>query len=285
VPRAPWTPLNIGITNQRLFAARTLPLSAVKQIARRTGTKVNDVILAICSGALRGYLEDKHALPRRSLTTMVPVSTPDPLDPAAANHNSLMLCSLASHIADPYARLLAVHRSCVEQKQNFEIFKSFPVPDIAIPGMGEIVRALVARYGRSKLVGRPPLAGNLVISNVPGPPAPLYIAGAQIASMYPCSIPFHGQAVNITVESYCDRLDFGLTACRRGVPDLAQLADRLPVALAELQRAVARTAAADSTGPVVVERAAPAPAVLASTGPGPDRAWQAQARVDHARLP
>jgi diacylglycerol O-acyltransferase len=101
------------------------------------------------------------------------------------------------------------------------------------------VRTLVQAYGRSRWVGRPPLLGNLVISNVPGPTEPLYIAGARIASMFPCSIPFHGQALNITVESYCDRLDVGLIACRTAVPDLAQLADRLAVALAELQQAIA----------------------------------------------
>jgi hypothetical protein len=82
---------------------------------------------------------------------------------------------------------------------------------------------------------------------------PLYIAGARIASMYPCSIPFHGQAVNITVESYCDRLDFGLIACRRAVPDVAQLADRLAGALAELQRAVAASCPVVLPAPVVVD--------------------------------
>jgi hypothetical protein len=105
--------------------------------------------------------------------------------------------------------------------------------------------------------------GNLVISNVPGPATPLYIAGAKIASMYPCSIPFHGMAVNITVESYCDRLDVGLIACRRAMPDVARLADGLAGALAELQRAAARAlpvAVVQPPPPIVVDRAAsPAP--------------------------
>jgi diacylglycerol O-acyltransferase len=240
VPLAPSTLLNVAITPWRMYAARTLPLASVKQLAKLTGTTVNDIVLAICSGALRGYLGDKRALPARSLTAMVPVSTRAPGDYRAANQNAMMVCGLASDIADPYERLLAIHRSATEQKQNVEVWKEFPSPDLVMPGIGAIMRRLVALYGRSRFCGRPPLLGNLVISNVPGPPAPLYIAGARIASMFPCSVPFHGQAVNITVESYCDRLDFGLIACRSAVPDLAQLADRLPAALAELQRAVAQ---------------------------------------------
>jgi WS/DGAT/MGAT family acyltransferase len=239
-PRAPTTLLNVGITNQRAFAARTLPLAAVKQIARHTATKVNDVVLAICSGALRNYLVDKGALPVESLTAMIPVAMRDPTDPTAPNHNGLFLCSLASDIADPYERLLAIHRSSVEQKQRFELFRDLPIPDMTLPGVGQIVRWLVALYGHSRLVGRPPLLGNLTISNVPGPATPLFIAGARLVSIFPCSIPFHSQALNITAESYCDRLDVGLIACRNAIPDVAQIADRMASALAALQQAVAR---------------------------------------------
>lgn len=254
VPRAPRTLLNVGITRSRAFAARTLPLSQVKQIARQTHTTVNDVILAIGSGALRAYLDDKRALPRRSLIAMVPVSTRPLGDYRLHNQNAMLLCSLASDTADPYERLLAIHRSVRDQKENVDIWNLIPVPDVVVPALGAIVPRLVALYGHSRFAGRPPLVGNLVISNIPGPPAPLYIAGARIASMYPCSIPYHGQAVNITVESYCDRLDFGLIACRRAVPDVAQLADRLPIALAELQRAVAHAGAAAAPRPVDLGR-------------------------------
>ena len=128
VPRAPRTMLNVGITDQRAYAARTLPLPAVKQISKQTGTTVNDVVLAICSSALRGYLADKRALPRRSLTAMVPIASRDPADRDSANHNSLMLCSLASDVVDPLDRLAAIHRSCVEQKQNADD----PDPDLGL---------------------------------------------------------------------------------------------------------------------------------------------------------
>jgi diacylglycerol O-acyltransferase len=269
MPRTPTTLLNVGITAQRVLAVRTLPLPEVKRLARLTGTTVNDVVLAICSGALRGYLDDKRRLPARSLTAMVPVSLRAPGDYAKRNQNAMVICSLASDVADPYERLLAIHRCMVAQKQNIEIWKDIPAPDVVIPGLGWLVHRLVELYGHSRLVGRPPLAGNLVISNVPGPPAPLYIAGAKIASMYPCSIPFHGQAVNITVESYCDRLEVGLIACRRTVPDVAQLADRVASALVELQRAVARAfpvAVPPVPTPIVIDRTAER---AASVRPGP----------------
>lgn len=237
-PRSVKTLFNVGISNQRAYAARTLPLPLVKQIARASNTKVNDVVLAICSGALRAYLQDRRAAPQRSLTAAVPISARDAADLNTANVNGMLICSLASDIADPRQRLQAIHRSTLQQKQLFDLIKEFPVPDLNIPGISAISHALIAAYGRSRLVGRPPLLGNLVISNVPGPSQPLYIAGARIASMYPCSIPFHGQALNITVESYCDRLDVGLIACRAAVPDVAQIGDRLAVALAELRQAI-----------------------------------------------
>jgi diacylglycerol O-acyltransferase / wax synthase len=278
MPRTPTTLLNVGITGQRVLAVRTLSLPEVKRLAKRTGTTVNDVVLAICSGALRDYLDEKRRLPDRSLTAMVPVSLRAPGDYAKRNQNAMVICSLASDVADPYERLLAIHRSMIAQKQNIEIWKDVPVPDVVVPGLGWLVHHLVELYGHSRFAGRPPLVGNLVISNIPGPPAPLYIAGAKIASMYPCSIPFHGQAVNITVESYCDRLEVGLIACRRTVPDVAQLADRVTGALVELQRAAARACpgavAQPAPPPIVIDRTAdraasapPMPAALTHVEP------------------
>ncbi|HEU4726756.1 MAG TPA: wax ester/triacylglycerol synthase family O-acyltransferase [Kofleriaceae bacterium] len=267
MPRATWTQLNVGITRQRVYAARTLPLAAISQLAKLTDTKVNDVILAICSGALRGYLRDKQALPARPLVAMVPILARDPAD-QSANQNSLLLCSLASNLADPYERLLAIHRSTEEQKQRFELFKDLPIPDVNVPGTSAIVRGLARLYGRTGLAGHPPVLGNLTISNIPGPTTPLYIAGAKIASMYPCSIPYHGQAVNITVESYCDRLDFGLVACRRAVPDVAHLADRLASSLTELTEAVGRHAPSAPARPVELA-AAPAASAASAVPPAP----------------
>ena len=239
-PSTPGTLFNVGITNQRLYAARTLCLSALKKLGKATGTTVNDVVLAVCSGALRNYLVAKDALPAQPMTTMVPVSARNPGESDAANHNAMFVCSLATDHADPYERLLAIHASALEQKKRLDHVKSVLFPDLAVWGQGGLMRHLVELYGRAKLAQRLPLLANLTISNVPGPPVTLYLAGLRVQSLYPCSIPFHGSALNITVQSYGDRLDFGLIACRRTVPDLHELADGLDAAWNELQQSVLR---------------------------------------------
>jgi hypothetical protein len=150
----------------------------------------------------------------------------------------MFACSLATDLVEPAARLFAIQRAALEQKKRFEALKTLPVPDVTVPGAGIILPQLVELFGRSSLVDRVPLFGNLVISNVPGPPVPLYIAGARIATLYPCSIPFHGSALNVTVQSYCDRLDFGLIACRRACPDVRELADGLVDSFAELMKSL-----------------------------------------------
>ncbi len=238
VPRGPRTVFNVAVTNQRLYAARTMPLSTVKRLGKATGTTVNDVVLAICAGAVRRYLKEKGTLPEAALTAMVPVSLRVG-DNTTANQNGMFLTSLATDVADPYERLLAIHRSAAAQKKRLDDFKNVPLPDVSLAGLGAMVNWLVGLAGRRLFGAEPPYLGNIVISNVPGPPIPLYIAGARILTMYPCSIPFHGSALNITVESYCDRLDFGLVACRRAVPDLALLADGVLESVVELSHAVA----------------------------------------------
>jgi diacylglycerol O-acyltransferase len=237
-PSTPKTLFNVGITNQRLYAARTLPLPALKQIAKQTDTKLNDVVLAVCSGALQHYLTEKNALPQQSLTASVPIAVRETADATTPNQNGIFLCSLATHLTDPLERLASIHRSATEQKKRFNTLRSIPLPEVAIAGRGMLMRQLVELYGHSK-ASEFPLFGNLTISNIPGPTIPLYIAGAKVLSLYPCSIPFHGSALNITAQSYNDRLDFGLIACRRAVPDLSHLADLLAASLTELQRALA----------------------------------------------
>jgi WS/DGAT/MGAT family acyltransferase len=237
-PRTPHTLFNVDITNQRLYAARTLSLSACKKLSKATGTTVNDVILAICSGALRTYLLAKNQLPVRSLTAMVPVSPRAGAEGATPNNNALFVGSLATDVADPYERLMAIHESSEDQKRRLGQVKNLMLPDLALIGSGGVVRRMVEVYGRAKLAQRLPLLANLTISNVPGPPIPLYLVGLRVLSLYPCSIPFHGSALNITVQSYVDRLDVGLIACRRTVPDLQVIADGLEASWTELQQAV-----------------------------------------------
>jgi len=250
--RTPRTLFNVAITSQRSYAMRTLPLSRLKRMAKQAGVKLNDVVLALCADALRKYLHDHHALPKTPMTAMVPVSLHDPGAPDASNRNAAVLCSLATHVANPLKRLQAIHEAMDDQKRLLSNVRNALLPDLGFIGSGALMRGMVDLYRRAKLAERLPLLSNLVISNVPGPPVPLYVAGARILSFYPCSIPFHGGALNITVESYSDALDFGLIACRRTVPDLAQLADHLQGAMVELEQAIARH---DAPRPAAAARA------------------------------
>ncbi|MBL8350767.1 MAG: wax ester/triacylglycerol synthase family O-acyltransferase [Burkholderiaceae bacterium] len=238
--RPPRTRFNVAISSQRAFAARSLPLARFKRIARLADVKLNDVVLAVCSAVLRGYLKDHGELPRSTLTAMVPVSLREAGDTQSANQNAAILCSLATDVADPVKRLAAIRASTGDQKKQLANMRDLLVPDLSLMGTAPVMRGVVDLYRRARLADRLPPLANLPISNVPGPPVPLYIAGARLLTMSPCSMPYHGQSLNITVESYCDALDFGLVACRRTVPDLAELADRLLPALDELEAAVLR---------------------------------------------
>ena len=238
--RPPRTLFNVAITSQRVYAARSLPMARFKRIAKLADVKLNDVVLAVCSAVLRGYLKDHGDLPKATLTAMVPVSLREAGDTTSSNQNAAMMCSLATDVADPVKRLAAIKVSTSDQKKQLANLRDLLVPDLSLMGTAPVMRGVVDLYRRARLADRLPPLANLPISNVPGPPVPLYIAGARLLTMSPCSMPYHGQSLNITVESYCDALDFGLVACRRTVPDLAELADRLLPALDELEAAVQR---------------------------------------------
>jgi WS/DGAT/MGAT family acyltransferase len=235
---APKTMLNTSITSQRSFAARSLSLADAKAIGKQTETKLNDVVMAICAGALRRYLLEKHGLPKEPLIAMVPVSLREAGNTEIKNQVSGMLCSLATDVADPLERLKAIHASSVEAKEFSGKIKDVTPRDFSIFGAPIVLHGAMDLYGRSGLADRLPPSANVVVSNVPGPQAPLYLAGARLLTLYPVSIPTHGVALNLTVQSYCGALDFGLTACRRTVPELPKLAGYLEESLLELYEAV-----------------------------------------------
>jgi diacylglycerol O-acyltransferase len=221
----PKTPLNVAITNQRSFAARTLSLSEVKAMAKRSGTSLNDIVLAICAGALRRYLADYDCVPTKPLVAGVPVSLREAGNTDPNNQVSMMLVSLATTTKDPIERLMAIRASSnVGKKLQGNVKGAMPTdfPSLGVPWL---MTGLVSLYGRSRLANRLPPIANVAISNVPGPQFPLYFAGAKLAGFFPVSIPGHGIALNITVQSYNGLLEVGLTACRRAVPDVADLGD------------------------------------------------------------
>ncbi len=237
---APKTRLNVAITSQRSFAARSVPLKDVKTIAKLADAKLNDVVLALCSTALRRYLEEKHELPGDPLTAFVPVSLREEGDESMGNQVFGMICSLATDIDDPLGRLRAIVESSQNAKRLTRSLKHAMPRDFSIPGVPWLMHGLADMFGYNRLADAMPPVANVVISNVPGPNVPLYLAGARMLTQYPVSIPAHGTALNITVQSYNGAMDFGLTACRKACPDVGHIADLIADALPELLEAVSR---------------------------------------------
>lgn len=231
--QAPKSMLNVPITGARRFAAQSWSLERIRAVRKAAGVTLNDVTLAMCSGALRQYMLDLGALPDRSLISAVPVSLREADTPAHGNAVGIILCTLATDVADPAARLAAIHTSMRRGKAVYAGLS--PLQVLAISGLAMAPLALTPIPGVVQL-SRPPF--NVLISNVPGPAKPLYWNGARMRGMYPLSIPYEGQALNITVASYDGNLEFGLTGCRRSVPSLQRLLTHLDTALCDLEKAV-----------------------------------------------
>ncbi|QRP47367.1 wax ester/triacylglycerol synthase family O-acyltransferase [Amycolatopsis sp. FDAARGOS 1241] len=232
--QAPKTMLNVPIGGARRFAAQSWPLDRVRAIATAAGVSRNDVVLAMCSGALRDYLIEQSALPDAPLIAMVPVSLRRKADAGEATGNNIgaLLCNLATDLTDPALRLSAIHTSMANGKKLFS--ELTPLQTLLLSGVN------VAQLGVSPIPGvvnntRPPF--NLVISNVPGPRKQMYWNGAALDGIYPASVLLDGQALNITLTSNGDNLDFGITGCRRSVPHLQRILTHLDTALAELEGA------------------------------------------------
>jgi diacylglycerol O-acyltransferase len=214
---APKTIFQDSITNQRSYSTMSVPLADVKALGARVGGTVNTIVMAICSSALRRFLKERNLLPKESLIALVPVSLRAAEDSSMNNQVSAIRVDLATEIADLPARFKAIHESSEAAKGVVRELKPVLGVDMPVTGSPWFMTSLASLYGRSRLASRMPAAGNVLISNVPGPPMTLYMAGAKMTHYYPVSIPYHGSALNITVHSYAGSLEFGLTACRRVV--------------------------------------------------------------------
>jgi diacylglycerol O-acyltransferase len=257
---APRTSLNVAITNQRTFAGRTVPLAEVKQIAKLLGVSLNDVVMATTAGGLRTYLKENNELPAKSLIAAVPVSLRAEGDTTANNQVSMVTMSLATDIKDPLQRIRTINQASASTKATMGRFKAAIPTDFPLPAAPWLMSALASLFSRSRLANVMPPIANLVISNVAGIPVQLYFAGAKVVSYYPVSIPAHSMALNVTVQSYNGRLDYGLIACRRALPDVNDLADALLAehkALLELALAQPPVAAAVPEVPAAAPAAAP----------------------------
>ena len=232
---------------------------AIKQAA---GVTLNDVVLAVCGGALRAYLLEQKALPDKPLIAMVPVSLRDDANSSGGNQVGALLASLATDLEDPAKRLAEVSAS---MRNNKEVFRQLPkLQQIALSAFN-VSPLLLSMLAPAIGSAAPPF--NLVISNVPGSRDPLYWNGARLDGNYPLSIALDGQAMNITLSNNADNLDFGLVGCRRSVPSLQRMLGHLEDSLTELEWAVG-TVGRKSAGK---KAAAPRRKRAAATSPKPVR--------------
>jgi len=246
--RAPATPFNRPITPHRRLAFRSVDLDSVKAIKNAFGVSVNDVVMAMCAGALRRWLIEHDALPDPPLIAMIPVSVRDPASKGAlGNKVSAMLAMLPTQVADPAQRLEIVHAATkIAKSQQAAIPQGLvdQISDFAPPAL--TARAARVVFATGLLHRLPPF--NLCISNVPGPNVPVYLCGAKLLAHYPVSVITDGQGLNITVIGYLGQLHFGLVSCRELVPDIDALAGYLVDEMELLLKAASqRTNAAPGT--------------------------------------
>jgi diacylglycerol O-acyltransferase / wax synthase len=223
---APPTPWNASVTPNRRFAMRSVALENIKVLKNATGGTINDVVMAICAGALREYLIRHDALPDAPLRAMVPVSirTGDEED-VWSNRVSAIVAELPTNCDDPVERVALCRTAMHAAKRQFELLPAEAMMEATQITSPVIAASAIRLVGRLKLADRVNLPVNVVISNVPGPREPLYFAGAKLDAYIPVSTISDGIGLNITVHSYEDRLDFGLISDRELVPDLWDLVD------------------------------------------------------------
>lgn len=236
--QAPKSMFNVPITGARRFAAQGWPLERIRAVGRAAGATMNDVMLAMCSGALRQYMVDLGRLPDKPLVAAVPMSlrarqASAPESAIGGNAIGLILCDMATDRPDPADRLATIHDSMLRGKAVYHGMSRLQITALsAVPLIPLAVGTI------PYMTTLTPPGFNVLISNVPGPRQPLYWNGARMQGVYPLSIPYEGQALNITVTSYAESLEFGLTGCRRTVPHLQRLLGLLEESLTDLEKAV-----------------------------------------------
>lgn len=230
--QSPSTVFNTTITRHRRFGIATLPLSRVKDAGKNLDATVNDLVLAICAGALRKYLKLHNSLPTKPLTTMCPVSVRPKDAVQEGNSISMIITTLATDVEDPLERLEVIKRSSRAAKDKVNHLSREAATNYSL-----LLNAAVLATNAVGLGGTVPPPANLVISNVPGPRDQLYINGAKLVANYPMSVLVHSQALNITVTSYMDSIDFGLMADRETIPDVDVMAEMITEAAIDLEDA------------------------------------------------
>ncbi len=228
----PRTSINTRVGGARRFVAQSWNFDRIQAVCKAIDGTVNDVVLAMCSGALRRYLMGHHDLPKHSLKAMAPVSLREEGDYSAGNAVGFITADLATNIVDPEKRLRAIQLS---MRAGKDLLKGLsPREAMIFMQLTQVPALLTTALG---LAAQFP-AFSTVISNVPGPRQELYWNGARMDGIYPASIVFDGFAMNITLVSYAKSLDFGIVACRRSLPEVQRMIDYLEEALVELEDVV-----------------------------------------------
>ena len=230
---APLSVLNGRVREKRRFATQQFPIARLRAVASAAGCTLNDVVLAICGGALRRFLLERDALPDKSLTAGIPVSVRPKDDERTGNAISFIVATLGTDLDDAGVRLKAIRASVLHAKAQLQVLPRQAMTQYTLLLMAPTVVTLLTGIG-----GRMRPMFNVTISNVPGPDKPLYFRGARLLATYPASIVTHGQALNITCQSYAGSMNFGFTGCHASVPSLQKLAVYAADALAELEAAL-----------------------------------------------
>jgi diacylglycerol O-acyltransferase / wax synthase len=235
---APRTSFNATVTPHRIVAYTDVPLEDVKKVKNAFDVKINDVVIAICSGALRRYLADRDELPDKSLIAAIPVSVHDRSEGTEGTTKvSVMFSSLESDVDDPVERLRAIAKTNEGAKAEHELVGAQLLQNWAEHAAPNTFSLAARVYSSLRIADRHPVVHNLIISNIPGPPIPLYFAGGKLAALHPLGPVMDGAGLNVTVLSNMDAIGFGFIACRELMPELWDLADAVPAALAELLEA------------------------------------------------
>ncbi len=230
----PRTSLNQAITAHRAVAFSTISLDDVKRVKNALETTVNDVVLALCAGALRRYLDEGDELPDDPLVVTVPVSVQGSTQHKSANKVSAMFVGLPCRVDDPVKRLLTIRDGTKGAKEEHKALGAEVLLDWAEHAAPNVFSAAARTYTRFRLAERHRPIHSLVISNVPGPDFPIYLGGSELVAGFPLGPVMDGAGLNVTVMSYRGVLNWGLMACRETVPKVAKLASYVPEALEEL---------------------------------------------------
>jgi diacylglycerol O-acyltransferase / wax synthase len=222
---APRTPLNAAIAAGRRVAFASIALDDVKRVKDAFGVKVNDVVLAVCGGSLRAYLDSREALPPDPLVAFVPISVrSDGEDEMGGNRVSAMLTSLATDTGDPVERLERVSSGATSGKSQHETIGATTLTDWTEFAAPAVFSQAARLYSRMRLAERHRPLFNVIVSNVPGPQVPLFLGDARLTAMYPMGPIIDGGALNITVMSYLGQMYVGLVGDRDAVPDIDEIA-------------------------------------------------------------